>query len=456
MFNFGGGSKEERRRRKLIDDLDRMQQRKRFDKALDILAELIKLERRNPRWHHKRGDLLRRIGEADEAIDAYDRAVVLYADQGLLARAVAVAKTILGMDPDRIDALQRVDPQAARQVHRRQRPFATQADPDPRDTRPSIFSQAPELLPAPDAPGDEVRFSEPPGTGVSVQFVHSGLEFTDREAQPAAASTDREPPDVEQLAKMPFFPLFAEVPKGALVQMAAGSDLIDLENGEKAVGRGDPADALFGIVEGGVRVLIPGLSERQAVTLAEGDVFGESCLLQDETRKADVVVDGKLVALRIPKSVLDTLVSANPRIGELLLEMLARRLLANLLHGSPLFMEFDAAAKHELARAFEVHRVAADVKLLQKDKKSDGLYVNLTGKVEISAGRPGKEKRSGPGTMFGQNSLLSHAASEVTVRALSDMLVLRLSAAAFSRVAMQYPTMLAHIAELSSPAGVSS
>ena len=456
MFIFGGGSKEERRRRKLIDGLDRAQQRKRFDKALDNLAELIKLERRNPRWHHKRGDLLRRIGEEEEAIDAYDRAVVLYANQGLLARAVAVAKTILSLDPDRIDTLERVDPQAARQVHRQQRPFATQVDPDPQGGRPSIFSQAPELTPAPDAPGDEVRFSEPAGTGVSVQFVLSGLEFTDREAAPPAAPDSREPPDVEQLAKMPFFPLFAEVPKGALVQMAADSDLIDMQNGEKVVGRGDPADALFGIVEGGVRVLAPGLSEQQAVTLAEGDVFGESCLLEDETRKADVVVDGKLVALRIPKSVLDALVSANPRIGDLLLEMLARRLLANLLHGSPLFMEFDATAKHELARAFEVHRASAEVKLLHKDKKSDGLYVNLTGRVEISGSEPGKEKRSGPGTMFGQSSLLSHAPSEVTVRALSDMLVLRLSAAAFSRVAMQYPTMLARVAELSSPAGISS
>ena len=102
---FGGGSKEERRRRKLIDGLDRAQQRKRFDKALDNLAELIKLERRNPRWHHKRGDLLRRIGEEEEAIDAYDRAVVLYANQGLLARAVAVAKTILSLDPDRVDRI---------------------------------------------------------------------------------------------------------------------------------------------------------------------------------------------------------------------------------------------------------------------------------------------------------------------------------------------------------------
>ena len=456
MFNFGGGSKEERRRRKLIDDLDRMQQKKRFGKALSILAELIKLERRNPRWHHKRGDLLRRIGEEEEAVDAYDRAVALYADQGLLARAVAVAKTILSLDPDRIDALERVDPQAARQVHRKQRPFATQADSDPQGGRPSIFAQAPELTPAPDLPGYEIRFSEPPGTGVSVQFVLSGLEFTDREAEPAAPSASREPPGVEQLAKMPFFPLFAEVPKAALVQMAASSDLIELDHGEKVVGRGDPADALFGIVEGGVRVLIPGLTEQQAVTLAEGDVFGESCLLEDETRKAEVLAEGKLVTLRIPKSMLDTLVSANPRIGELLLEMLARRLLANLLHGSSLFLEFDATAKHELARAFEIHRVSAGVKLLEKDKKSDGLYVNLTGKVEISAGRPGKEKRSGPGTMFGQRSLLSHAASEVTVHALTDMLVLRLSAVAFSRVAMQYPTMLARVVELSSPAGISS
>jgi CRP-like cAMP-binding protein len=455
MFNFGSGSKEERKRRKLIDALDRAQQKKRFDKALEHLGELIKLERRNPRWHHKRGELLRRLGEEEEAIDAYDRAVVLYADQGLLARAVAVAKTILSLDPDRIDALERVDPQAARLVHRQQRPFATQADPGPEGGRPSIFEQATELRPAPDAAGDEIRFSEP-GDRVSVQFVLSGLEFTDREAAQPAQAAAHEPPGVEQLAKMPFFPLFAEVPKAALVEMAAGSDLVELENGEKAVLRGDPADALFGIVEGSVEVLVPGPGEQLPIILAEGDVFGESCLLEDETRKADVVVRGRLVALRIPKHVLDKLVGANPRIGELLLEMLARRLLANLVHGSPLFMEFDAAARHDLARAFEVHRVAAEVRLLEKDKKSDGLYVNLTGQVEIAGPEPGQSARSGAGTMFGQSSVLSRAPSRVTVRALSDMLVLRLSAVAFSRVAMQYPTMFARVAELTSPAQVSS
>jgi CRP-like cAMP-binding protein len=455
MFIFGSGSKEERRRRKLIDDLDRAQQKRRFDKALEHLTELIKLERRNPRWHHKRGDLLRRIGDEEEAIDAYDRAVVLYADKGLLARAVAVAKTILVLDPDRIDALERVDPQAARLVHRQQRPFATQADPGPQGARPSIFERATELTPAPDSPGDEVRFSEP-RTSVSVQFVFSGLEFTDREAGPAEPSASQEPPGVEQLAKMPFFPLFAEVPKAALVQMAAGSDRVDLEDGDKVISQGDPADALFGIVEGGVKVLVPGLGEQHPITLVEGDVFGESCLLEDEARKAEVVVDGKLVALRIPKKVLDTLVSASPRIGELLLEMLARRLLANLLHGSPLFLEFDAAAKHELARAFEIHRVAAGVNLLEKGKKSDGLYVNLTGRVEIAGPEPERTAPAGPGTMFGQSSLLSRAASQVTVRALTDMLVLRLSATAFSQVAMQYPAMLARVAELSSPGQVSS
>ena len=50
--------------------------------------------------------------------------------------------------------------------------------------------------------------------------------------------------------------------------------------------------------------------------------------------------------------------------------------------------------------------------------------------------------------MFGQNSLLSDAASEITVKALVDMVVLWLPAREFTRVAATYPPALAHLADL--------
>ena len=53
---------------------------------------------------------------------------------------------------------------------------------------------------------------------------------------------------------------------------------------------------------------MPGSDDKTHVRLGEGDVFGESCLLTNEPRRADVVADGHLVALRIPKQTLSYLV----------------------------------------------------------------------------------------------------------------------------------------------------
>jgi CRP-like cAMP-binding protein len=88
--------------------------------------------------------------------------------------------------------------------------------------------------------------------------------------------------------------------------------------------------------------------------------------------------------------------------------------------------------------------------LAEIGKRMDGLYVNLTGTLQVTFqdGRPAEAHEAG--TMFGQSSLLSQQPSDVGVRALANMLVLRLPSRAFHTMAMQYPGMLAHVSELAS------
>jgi CRP-like cAMP-binding protein len=49
--------------------------------------------------------------------------------------------------------------------------------------------------------------------------------------------------------------------------------------------------------------------------------------------------------------------------------------------------------------------------------------------------------------MFGQQTLLAHAASQLDIDARVNLIVLRLPAAEFSRLAMQYPSRLAKVSE---------
>jgi Flp pilus assembly protein TadD len=90
----------------------------RLHEALD-LYELIEKEKPDePRWPHRRGDLLQRIGRKADAVLAYERAVHLYAARGFVARAGAMANLILAIDPTRGEVLERVHPKAAEQASR--------------------------------------------------------------------------------------------------------------------------------------------------------------------------------------------------------------------------------------------------------------------------------------------------------------------------------------------------
>jgi len=62
--------------------------------ALD-LYELIEARKPDePRWPHRKGDLLLRMGHTSEAALAYERAVELYLAKGFEARAAATAKML--------------------------------------------------------------------------------------------------------------------------------------------------------------------------------------------------------------------------------------------------------------------------------------------------------------------------------------------------------------------------
>src|SRR5262245_23023434 len=120
---------DEKALRKLREKLDKLLAANRNEEAVVVLAELVRAEPTNPRWAHKRGDLFRRLGRTPDAVEAYSLAVDIYAKTGFIARAVAMAKTVLSLDPTRVDVLQRVDPNAAQQLHRQTRPGAVSVRP---------------------------------------------------------------------------------------------------------------------------------------------------------------------------------------------------------------------------------------------------------------------------------------------------------------------------------------
>ncbi|MGB5266972.1 MAG: hypothetical protein WBN30_10310 [Polyangiales bacterium] len=105
----------------LRTELNRALEHGQMIEALDIYELLEKRAPDEPRWSHRKGDLLRRIGHEAAALCAYERAAYLYSARGFDARAVATAKLMLAIDPSKGDVLERVNRVAEPRLHRQHR-----------------------------------------------------------------------------------------------------------------------------------------------------------------------------------------------------------------------------------------------------------------------------------------------------------------------------------------------
>lgn len=438
------------RSRDLRDKLNQALRRERLSEALSHYETLQMVERNEPRWPHRKGDLLKRLGRTEEAVGAYELAVDLYAQQGFVARAAAMAKVVLTIAPERVDVLDRVTMDAARKLHRSARSAAITADlgaagdgHEPITQTKSFSLDAIPLVADETADDDLLRFTKPP----TARHMTLDLDISDAEVQDRPIPIDglSERPTAAHLAQLPSMPLFAEVPKSVLARMVQESRLIDLEPGENLIETGTTADALFALVEGSVELIRS--PDEVAVVLSEGNVVGISCLLEHVNYEGDVTARTKVRALRISKLLLDRLVARHPALGDVLLEVLGRRLVSTLVRTSPMFSSFDNQARAAVAGMFEVRRANQGTAILEAGKRADGLYIPMIG--HLTAIRPNGEKMGSLklGRALGQHSMLTHSTSPMTVEASSDVLVLRLSALRFHELVSKHPKMVAHLEE---------
>lgn len=380
-------------------------------------------------------------------MDSYEVAVDLYAQAGFVARAAAMAKVVLGLDSTRTEVLDRVNVDEARKLHRSAREaFVTAATgTDGQTAAKRIAMDALPLVRDDSAGNEQLRFTKPPKSGKRpIELDVSSVEVESRTGIRKGVLSER--PSALHLALLPSTPLLAEVPKPVLSRLVQESRLIDLEDGECLIEKGTTADALFTLVEGSVRVQRSESDEPD--TLSEGDVLGISCLLDEASYGADVVAHGPMRALRISKVLLDRLVKEHPPLGEVLLEIAGRRLVATLVRTSPLFAGFDDEGRSRVARMFEVRKAPKGTLVLEAGKRSDGLYIPMLGELTAHDSDGQELGALKLGRVLGQHSVLTQAASPLTVEAVSDVMVLRMPATRFNQLVSKHPKMIAHLEAL--------
>ena len=95
--------------------------------------------------------------------------------------------------------------------------------------------------------------------------------------------------------------------------------------GETIVRAGDPGNAFYVVLDGEVRVDLPG---GRFVALEAGDYFGEMALLDGAPRSADITAAGAVTVMVIGRTAFAKLLRSEPQMAAVLLRTLARRLRA--------------------------------------------------------------------------------------------------------------------------------
>jgi CRP-like cAMP-binding protein len=183
--------------------------------------------------------------------------------------------------------------------------------------------------------------------------------------------------------------------------------------------------------------------------LKEGAFFGEIALLTNFTRTTTVEATAETTVIEISREVVSDMIEEHPGVLKVLLRFFRYRLIDTLIETSELFAPFSSEEREKLACHFTFLEADPGTHFIQEGKPSDGLYILLSGQLEVSQGdRAGQLPPLDLGDLFGAASLLGGGKSPFSVRAKSKTWLLKLERETFRKVIMTHPQVLAFVSDL--------
>jgi CRP-like cAMP-binding protein len=255
----------------------------------------------------------------------------------------------------------------------------------------------------------------------------------------------------EQFLPLPFF---SELPREVFRPVVRALRLRRLNDGEFVIREGEPGIAFYLVATGQVRVYATqGGKQVERTRLHEGALFGEMSLLTQQPRTASVQVVGEADILELSRESLAALTAEVPSLGAALDKFARERLLKNLLATSPLFRPFNHQQQLDLIRRFDGHEVAEGTVVIREGDAGQGLFVVLSGEVEVSKRQAGgggdlSLARLRAGDVFGEMSLLSNQPTSATVTAARPSTILFLAREYFQRLVQALPQIRQYFEEL--------
>jgi CRP-like cAMP-binding protein len=253
-----------------IDNLDRYLAKKNYDKALDTIRKELAKHPNQLNLRLRQAEIFDLQGKRDKAISMYRTIAEAQARDGFYARAIAVYKKILRLDPEQ------------------------------------------------DVHSDLARLIE------DDQLT----KIADRRRREHGASIEQKTVSVDQeLKELQSSTLFSSFEREALVEIVASTELRSYDEGDIIVTEGEPGSSLFLIVGGRVRVFTrtDDGGNLQLAELGPGDFFGEVSLLSGKPRTATITARTQVTAIELDRASVDRIAENHPEVKEVLENFYERR-----------------------------------------------------------------------------------------------------------------------------------
>jgi CRP-like cAMP-binding protein len=459
---------------------------------------VLEADPRDAATRQRLAELLRRADRVAEAVEEYGRVADQYARQGLLAKAIALCKTILELDPEHATTQAALAELYAARA-RAERPTRLGAMHTPAVLVPGRGDGGPALIPISSHPEDShvelplasarpQRLTPPPATPAprtptapAPPAAETPLAQMVSVARAAAAAgveedvvldLDDEPLEILETPRfrpaargeprgvavpadvaLPRVPLFSDLSREAFIALTEGMVLQRVGAGEVVIQEGEAGSSFF-IVAGGTLVVSKRDDRGERVRLArlsEGDFFGEMAILSGSARLATVTADTDVELLEIRAEVLLDLAGRHPHVAVSLRRFYRQRLLANAMAVSPVFRPLSREARREVMARFRTREVSAGEVIIREGEPTDGLYVVLDGVLQVRHRRGAEGVEVGElrgADVFGEMSCLRKIPATATVTARRAGTLLRLPRAGFDELVLSHPQILEVVAEI--------
>jgi CRP-like cAMP-binding protein len=271
----------------------------------------------------------------------------------------------------------------------------------------------------------------PAGTGLTL--APEGLDGTiSLEAVPSPRAAA-----IAWLMAMRSVEHFRDMPVGKAVEFLERCETKTFAQGENVILRGEPGHHFFMILEGKVGIRQGEIAEK---VYGMYDYFGETSLVMDLPRTADVVALTRLTVLAMDRDDFLSFIrgtSVETRMARLFMNR--RHNTWTLLDKHPILRSLNAAQRNELQSFMVLQKLGTGETPLVVGADQAPAYIVATGTLE-EVRSPDEVVRHGPGGLaIALDAVVEGRPSPITLRAAEDSQVFVLPAEPLARFLKSYP-----------------